>query len=91
LIENRPKLRPRPELLQHADLEVIEDIVSDLVEEELSVGDFMLAIAAATVGVTVALIQRESYAPEDAAGRALAVTELVVNDWVKHFRPLNSW
>ena len=46
----------------------------------------MVAIAAATVGITVALIQRESYAPEDAAGRALAVTELAVNDWVKHFR-----
>jgi hypothetical protein len=91
LLEDRPKLRPRPELLQHADLEVIDDIVSDLIEEELSVGDFMLAIAAATVGVTVALIRRENHAPEDAAGRALAVTELVVNDWVKHFRPLNSW
>jgi hypothetical protein len=44
-MENRPKIRPRPELLQPADLEVIDDIVSDLVEEELSVGDFMLAIA----------------------------------------------
>jgi hypothetical protein len=92
-MEDRLKIRPRPELLQPADLEAIDDIVSDLVEEEPSVGDFMLAIAAATVGITVALIRRESYAPEDAAGRALAVTELAVNDWVKHFRPamvLNS-
>jgi len=90
-MEDRPKLRSRPELLKPADLEVIEDIVADLVEEELSVSDFMLAIAAATVGVTMALIRRESYAPEDAAGRALAVAELAINDWVKHFRPLNSW
>jgi len=86
LLEDRPKLRPRPELLQPADLEAVDDVVADLVEEERSVSDFMLAIAAATVGITVALIQRESYAPEDAAGRALAVAELVVNDWVKHFR-----
>jgi hypothetical protein len=85
-MEDRPKLRPRPELLQHADLEAADDIVSDLVEEELSFGDFMRTLAAATVGTTVALIRRESYAPEDAAGRALAVTELAVNDWVKHFR-----
>ena len=86
MLEDRPKLRPRPELLQPADLEAVDDVVADLVEEELSVGDFMLAIAAATAGITVALIRRESYAPEDAAGRALAVVELVVNDWVKHFR-----
>jgi hypothetical protein len=85
-MEDRPKLRPRPELLQHADVEAADDIVSDLVEEELSVCDFILTIAAATAGITVSLIQRESYAPEDAAGRALAVTELAVNDWVKHFR-----
>ena len=85
-MEDRPKIRPRPELLQHADLEVVEDIVADLVEQEPSVGDFMLAVTAATVGITVALLRREGYAPEDAAGRALAVTELVVNDWVQHFR-----
>jgi hypothetical protein len=86
LLEDRPKLRPRRELLKPADLEVADDIVADLIEEELSVPDFMLAIAAATVGITVALIQRESYAPEDAASRALAVAELAINDWVKHFR-----
>jgi hypothetical protein len=94
LLEDRPKLRPRRELLKPADLEVADDIVADLIEEELSVPDFMLAIAAATVGITVALIQRESYAPEDAASRALAVAELAINDWVKHFRQrlvLNSW
>ena len=85
-MEDRPKIRPRPELLQHADLEVVEDIVADLVEQEPSVGDFMLAVTAATVGITVALLRREGYAPEDAAGRALAVAELAVNDWVKHFR-----
>ena len=85
-MEDRPKLRPRPELLQHADVEAADDIVSDLVEEELSVCDFILTIAAATVGITAALIQRERYAPEDAAGRALAVAELAVADWVKHFR-----
>ena len=90
-MEDRPKIRPRPELLKPADLEAADDIVSDLVEEEPSVGDFILAVAAATAGITVALIQRESYAPEDAAGRALAVAELAVNDWVKHSRPLNSW
>ena len=76
MLEDRPKLRPRRELLKPADLEVADDIVADLIEEELSVPDFMLAIAAATVGITVALIQRESYAPEDAASRALAVAEL---------------
>ena len=86
MIKDRPKLRPRPELLQRADLEVIEDIVADLIEQEASVPDFMRAIAAATVGIAVALIRRENHAPEDAAGRALAVTELVVNDWVQHFR-----
>ena len=85
-MEDRPKIRPRPELLQPADLEVIEDIVADLVEQEPSVRDFMLAIAAATVGITVALLRREGYAPEDAAGRALAVAELVVNEWVQRFR-----
>jgi hypothetical protein len=57
------KIRSRPELLQPADLEAADDIVADLIEEELSVGDFMLAIAAATVGITVALIRRESCAP----------------------------
>ena len=82
---DRPKIRPRPELLQHADLEVAEDIVADLIEQEASVPDFMRAIAAATVGITVALIQRESHAPEDAAGRALAVAELVTKGWVEHF------
>ena len=94
MLEDRPNLRPRRELLKPADLEVADDIVADLIEEELSVPDFMLAIAAATVGITVALIQRESYAPEDAASRALAVAELAINDWVKHFRQrlvLNSW
>ena len=90
-MEDRPKIRPRPELLQHADLEVVEDIVADLIEQEANVPDFMRAIAAATVGITVALLRREGYAPEDAAGRALAVAELAINDWVKHFRPLNSW
>ena len=63
LMEDRPKIRPRPELLKPADLEAADDIVSDLVEEEPRVGDFMLAIAAATVGITVALIRRESYPP----------------------------
>jgi hypothetical protein len=90
-MEDRPKIRPRPELLQPPDLEVVEDIVADLIEQEANVPDFMRAIAAATVGITVALLRREGYAPEDAAGRALAVAELAVNDWVKHFRPLNSW
>jgi hypothetical protein len=50
LIENRPTLRPRHELLKPADLEAADDIVADLIEEELSVPDFMLAIAAATWG-----------------------------------------
>ena len=91
LLEDRPKLRARHELLQPADLEAAEDIVADLIEQEASVPDFMRipdfvrGVAAATVGITVALIQRESYVPEDAAGRALAVAELVVDGWVKHF------
>jgi hypothetical protein len=89
-MEDRPKLRPQHELLRPADLEAVEDIVADLIEQQASVPDFMRipdfvrGVAAASVGITVALIQRESLAPEDAAGRALAVAELVVNEWVKH-------
>ena len=82
---DRSKIRPRPELLQHADLEVAEDIVADLIDQEASVPDFMRAIAAATVGITVALIRDYSYAPEDVAGRALAVAELVLKGWSKDF------
>ena len=85
MIKDRPKLRPRPELLQRADLEVAEDIVAGLIEQEASVPDSMRAIAAATVEIAVALIRRENHAPEDAAGRALAVAELVTKGWVEHF------
>src|SRR5215472_2559569 len=61
-MEDYSQIRSRPELLQPADLEVVDDIVTDLVEQEPSVRDFMLAIAAATVWITVALIRRESIA-----------------------------
>jgi hypothetical protein len=95
-MDDSPTIRSRPELLQPADLEAIDGMVADLVaqEHELSAGTFMLAVAAATVGITVSLIRRDSYAPEEAAGRALAVAELVVEGWVTQFRQRlvqNSW
>jgi hypothetical protein len=33
-MENRPKIRPRPELLQPADLETIDDMVAGLGAQE---------------------------------------------------------
>jgi hypothetical protein len=86
-MEDRPKIRPQPELLQHADLEAIDSMVAELIaqERELSASTLMLTVTVATLTITVALIRDYSYAPEDVAGRALAVAELVLKGWSKDF------
>jgi hypothetical protein len=86
-IEAHPEIRSRPELLDAADLEAIDAMVAGLVEREhLSATTFMGAVTVAIVGITVDLIRYGNHTPEDAAGRALAVAELVLEGWAKHFR-----
>jgi hypothetical protein len=87
-MEDRPEIRPRPDLLESADLKAVDTMVARLIaqEREVSATDLMGAVAVAAVEMTVFLVRRHGHALEDAAGRALSVTELVVEGWAKDFR-----
>jgi len=74
-------IRSRPDLVEAVDLELADALVAEFVGYDPEARTAVASAAHVTARLTVAFIRISRLAPEIAAGRALAIAELVTNAW----------
>jgi hypothetical protein len=84
-MEERPELRPRPELLQPDDLAMADEFVAHVAPYDVPPGDLARLAASMVAHRMVETLGRGIDAsPEAAACRAMAVVDLMITKWEQH-------